>query len=390
MSIHQTPAGVGFVDYATVLLKWRRLIMTITLLCVVVTALMSLTVPKMYRAEAKILSLQQAGTGSTAQIMNQLGNLGVSSGSVGVKSPNDLYIALMRSTSVLDRIVDRFGLLAEYKYTYREDARRKLVKLMKIQDDKKSGIIVVGVEDSDPQRSAELTNAVIEELKKLTQNIALGEASQRRLFFENQLKQVKEALTHSEESLQGYQEQTGAIEIKEQARAVIESVARLRAQIAAKEVELKVFRSHATRFNPDRQRLEEELSGLKQQLAQLQSGSVGRPDALMPTGKMPRAGAGSVRKVRDLKYNESLFELLAKQYETARIDEAREAVNIQVLDKATPPERKLKQHRLAMVAAAAAGGLFLSILAAFIMEYREIILGDSDFREKLARVWRRA
>jgi len=378
--------NVTVLDYLIVLRKWKRLIIWITMVAVILAVVVSLLLPKIFRAEARILPPQQASGGAAAQLLSQLGGLGASPGLAGMKTPSDLYVGLLKSRTVLDRMVDRFNLLDVYKVKFREDARRELLKALKIQDGKKSGIITIGVEDKDPKRSADMANAIIEELKNVTQHLALTEASQRRLFFEEQLKSVKDALTRSEESLKGYQEQTGAIEIKEQAKVIIESVARLRAQIAAKEVELKVLKTHATQRNPDRQRVEEELRGLQEQLAKLQAKSGNNTDALMPTGSMPAAGTGSIRKIRDLKYNESLYELLAKQYEIAKIDEARDAAVIQVLDKAVPPEKKIKPNRRIMIATAAFASLFFSILAAFFMEYREKIINDPENSEKLEQL----
>jgi len=151
-------------------------------------------------------------------------------------------------------------------------------------------------------------------------------------------------------------------------------------------VEIKVLKTHATQRNPDRQRVEEEIRGLQEQLAKLQAKSGNNTDALMPTGSMPAAGTGSIRKIRDLKYNESLYELLAKQYEIAKIDEARDAAVIQVLDKAVPPEKKIKPNRRIMIATAAFASLFFAILAAFFMEYREKIINDPENSEKLEQL----
>lgn len=379
-------SNVTVLDYLIVLRKRKRLIVWSTLGAVLLSVLVSLLIPKTFRAEARILPPQQPSGTAAAQMLNQLGGLGVAPALVGMKSTNDLYIGLMRSRTVLDRMVDRFDLLVAYKVKYRQDARRKLLKALKIQDEKKSGIVAIGVEDRDAKRSADMTNALIEELKNVTQNIALTEASQRRLFFEDQLKGVKEALMRSEESLKGYQEQTGAIEVKEQTKAVIESVATLHGQVAAKEVQLKVLKTHATQRNPDRQHLEEELRGLQEQLAKLQSKNGNSSDTLMSTGRMPEAGTGYFRKIRDLKYNEALFELLAKQYELAKIDEARDAAIIQVLDQATPPEKKVKPNRVIMVVIATFTSFFFAILAAFFLEYREEIMDDPENRAKLERL----
>jgi len=374
------------IDYLVVIFKWKKPIAWITLSSIVLTAVLALVMPKIYRAETRILTPQQSVSGSAAQLLSQLGGLGAATGLPGMKTTSDLYIGLVRSRTVLDRIVDRFKLLDVYDVKYREDARRELLTALKIQDDKKSGIIAIGVEDRDPKRSAEMSNAFVEELKRLTQSIAITEASQRRLFFEEQLKSAKEALIQSEESLKGFQEKTGAIELKEQAKAIIESVAHLRAQIAAKEVELKVLRTYATSQNPDIQKIEEQLRGMREQLSKLEAKGGSSPDPIMSAGRMPEAGTGYVRKIRDLKYYETLYELLAKQYEIAKMDEARDAAVVQVLDQAMPPEKKVKPNRTMMVAIAAFTSLFLSVLMAFFLEYREKLLSNPDNRNSVEQL----
>ncbi|MEW6215801.1 MAG: Wzz/FepE/Etk N-terminal domain-containing protein, partial [Nitrospirota bacterium] len=243
---------INLIDYLIVLAKRKRLIIGITLGAAIITAIISLTMTPIYRAETKILPPQQSSSSMATQFLSQFGGAaGLAGGVLGIKTPNELYIGLLKSRPILDPIIDRFKLMELYKIKSREDARRNLLGSLKAQDDKKSGIITIGFEDRDPKRAADLANAFVEELKNLNKGLAVTEASQRRLFFEEQLKDTKDALIKSEESMKGFQERTGAIKIDEQARAVIEGIAQLRAQIAAKEVELKVMKTYATQQNPD-------------------------------------------------------------------------------------------------------------------------------------------
>lgn len=363
---------INLIDYLIVLARHKWLIIGITLLAIVTTAVISLYMTPIYMAETKILPPQQGSSSMASQIMSQLGGLaGIAGGAVGIKTTNELYIGLLKTRVILDRIIDRFNLMELYEAKYREDARRGLTAALKAQDDKKSGIITVGVEDKDPKRSADMANAFVEELKNCTKGLAVTEASQRRLFFEEQLKDIKEALIKSEEAMQRFQERTGAIKIDEQAKAVIEGIANLRALIAEKEVELKVMRTYATNRNPDIQRGEEELKGLREELVKLEhkEGRGHNPDPLMPTGRIPALGTEYIRKMREFRYNETLYEILLKQYEAARLDEARDAAIIQIIDKAIPPEKKIKPKRILMVMIAGITGLFFSIFTAFFMEY---------------------
>lgn len=374
---------INLLDYLIVLAKRKRLIIGITLSAAIITAIISLITPPIYKAETKILPPQQ-GSSSAAQLLSQFGGAaGLAGGDIGIKTPADLYIGLLKSRPILDRIIDRVKLMELYNTKSRENARESLAGALKAQDDRKSGMITIGVEDKDPKRAADVANAFVEELRNFNKGLAVTEASQRRLFFEEQLKDTKDALIKSEESMKGFQERTGAIKIDEQAMAVIEGIAQLRAHIAAKEVQLKVMRTYATPQNPDIQRAEEELRGLREQLTRLEAkGSGHNPDPLMPIGRIPEVGTEYIRKLREFKYNEALYEILLKQYGAAKLDEARDAAIIQVIEKAIPPEKRIKPKRRQMVMLATFVGFFLSVFAAFFMEYIEKSSKDSNNKER--------
>lgn len=380
---------INLLDLLIVLAKRKGLILGITFGAAIITAVVSLIMTPIYKAETKILPPQQGSSSMASQLVGQLGGLaGLAGGAIGLKTSNDLYIALLKSRPILDNIIDKFKLMELYKAKYREDARKTLGSALKAQDDKKSGIISIGVEDKDPKMAADIANTFVEELRDYNKKLALTEASQRRLFFEEQLKDAKEALIKSEEAMQGFQEKTGALKIDDQAKAVIEGIAQLRAQIAAKEIELRVMRSFATAQNPDLQRVEAELGGLKAEMAKLETRGGSGYDPLMPTGRMPQVGTDFIRRMRDLKYNETLYEIMAKQYEMAKLDEAKDAAIIQVIEKAIPPEKKIKPKRSQMVMIATVTGFFLSVFAAFFMEFLEKTKADPNTREGLERLKR--
>jgi capsule polysaccharide export protein KpsE/RkpR len=261
---------------------------------------------------------------------------------------------MLKSRTIYDRIIDRFALMELYGEEYRKDAMEKLDESV----DVKSGndeILVVSVEDKDPQRASDMANAFIDELKALTHNLAVTEASKRRLFLEELLKQTKQDLTVAEDSMRSFQEKTGVVKIEEQAESVIGSITQMRAQVAAKEVELKVMRTYTTPRNPDLQMAEEQLKGMKEQIAKLEAKSASSPDSLVPAGRIPAIGTDYMRNLRDMKYYETLYELIAKQYEMARMDEARDATIIQVLDRAVPPDKETSPRKAVIVACGISG-----------------------------------
>lgn len=370
---------IGITEIYNAVVRRARLILRITVATAVAAVAISFLLPVYYKAETRIFPPQEkGGMNLAAQLLGQggAGLIGLAGGVAGVKSQGELFVEIIKSRSVLDRIVDRFNLLNLYgsdifnftKKRYRQDARKKLLKLITVREDRKSGIIILTVEDKDPKRAAEMANAFVEELKSLRGGLAISEAGQRRMFFEDQLHDTKESLARAEDEVKGFQQRTGMFQVDAQARAIIEGIARLRAGIAVKEVEAKVLRSFATTQNPDVQRVEEEIRALRSELEKLETSKGSGFDPLMPSGRVPEMGTEYLRKLRQLKYNETLYELLSKQYELAKLDEARDAIVIQVIDRAVPPERKSRPQRVLIVLLATGMALFLAILFALLIE----------------------
>jgi uncharacterized protein involved in exopolysaccharide biosynthesis len=348
---------------------WRFLL-KVTAVFVLIAAIVSFVLPNRYTATTVILPPQQ-NMSSGAALMAQLGSanplISLAGGSLGLKNPNDLQVAMLKSRTVEDAMLDRFQLMALYRDKRRSDARKDFEKATDIESGVKDGLIRVSVTDKDPQRAAAMANAYVDEYKKFSATVAVTEASQRRLFFEQQLAQAKDNLANAEEALKATEQKTGLIQLDGQARAVIESVAQLRAQVAAKEVQIRAMREFATDQNPDLQIAQEELSGLQAQVSRMGAGQDrASGDLLMPKGSVPEAGLDYVRKLRDVKYNETIFELLAKQYEAAKIDEARQGAVIQVVDRAIEPDKKSFPPRLLIIFGAAIGGFVIAAIWSLI------------------------
>lgn len=384
---HYTEDEINLIDYLIVLLKWKKLIIGITLATLVITAITALVMPKIYRAESRILPPRQNGAGMAAHLLSQAGGAvpGLS-GMLGASNQSDIYTGMLQSRTVLDAVISRFDLKRTYRVKTFEDARKKLTQRADVQADAKSTVIVISVEDNEPQRAADMANAFVEELRKLTKGLAVTEAGQRRLFFEEQLKESKESLVRAEEAVKGFQEKTGALHVEEQVKAVIKNIAQLRAEIAAKEVEIKVVKTYSKPSNPDVQKAEATLIGMKAELAKLESRKGSGNDPLMPTGRIPSVGTEYIRTLRDLKFNEALHELLLKQYEAAKLDEANDSAVIQIIDQAVTPEKKVKPKRVVMVAVSGLTSILLSIVLALLLDYREKLAANPANRERIAQL----
>ena len=349
---------ISLLDLAITLAKHKKLILGVPMIAAIVVAIYSFIIPPTYTADTQMLPPQQQSSASA--MLSQLGALGGMAGVAGIKNPNDTYVAMLKSRTIQDHMIKRFKLQAVYKTKSPETTRKALNGATTVKVGK-DGIIGISVDDKSPHRAAMLANGYVDELQQLTQVFAVTEASHRRLFYEKQLLQAKQNLGDAEIALKQLQEKTGIIHLDAQAQLGIGTAAGLKGQIAMREVELGAMRTFATGNNPDYIRIQQTLSGLKAQLNKVETGTV------VPS-KVPEAGLEYIRKVRDLKYAETIYEMLAKQFEMAKIDEAKESSVIQVLDKAVVPEQKSKPKRTMMVLLSALATGFLTILYAFIKE----------------------
>ncbi len=344
-----TASGAPLIELITRLVLRKWLILKVTAFAASAGVLLGLLLPVQYTSIAKIMSPQQ--TQSTASlVMNQLASNGaaplaaITGGSLGLKNPNDLYIGLMDSRPVADAIVQRFKLAEVYRSRDMTMARQRLAENTIIASEK-SGLISISVMDRDKDRAAELANAYADELRALTKTLAVTEASRRRLFYEGQLKEAKEALVTAELNFQQVQQNKGMVQLDAQAKAMIDSLAASRAKVAAKQVEVQALRSYSTDRNPELQLAQSELSSLQAEVAGLEQSSHSSGFTDLGMKDVPSAGLDYLSAQHEVLYRQTLFDLLIKQYDSARLDEAKDAVVIQVVEPAIPPDRKSSPHR---------------------------------------------
>lgn len=378
---------ISLLDLLVVLASRKRLIFRIAIATAAAATIISFLLPKRYTAISVILPPQQ-NSSLSASMASQLGALGgmaaLAGGSLGLKNPNDMYVSLMKSRTVEDAMIQRFGLMQEYKERYLSDARKDFEKKAKIDGSGKDGLIRISVEDRDPNRAAELANGYVNQFRKLSESLAITEASQRRMFFEQQLGEAKDNLANAEESMKRMEQQTGLIQLDSQTRALIESAASIRAQIAAKEVQIQSLSTFATDQNAQLVQAQQELASLRRQLAKL-GGDENGSDASMivPRGRVPEAGLEYVRKLRDVKYYETIFGILARQYEMAKLDEAKQGALIQVVDSATVPDRRSSPKRTIIVLGGTLFGFMLGVFAALVSAGLQRIGEDEEKEKKL-------
>lgn len=363
-----TQSGISIREVWILALRYRRFALIATFGAGVLAAIITLFIPNQYTAVTTILPPQQ-NSSLSSMLTSQLGGLAslASLGSLagkdmGLKDPNDIYIGMLQSRTVEDDLIKQFNMAAVYRETKMSKARKALERHSTIQSTK-NGLISISFEDRDPNRAAGIANAYVQRLQELSSKFAMTEAGQRRKFFDQQLQDAQAKLVLAEQQLKQTQQQTGVLALDAQMKVTIESVARLKAQIAARQVELQVLSSYATEENPQRVLVEQEIAGLQAQLAILQDKQGGgKGDLQVPTSQIPSIGMTYLNQVRDVRYYETMTELLAKQFEVAKLDEARQGAMLQVLDPAVPPDTKSFPYRLLIALLAALLGLLGSIV----------------------------
>lgn len=382
------PPMLSPLDLLTWIGEGKRRIAAITLGVGVVAVGLVLLLSPVFTAQTTLMPPNTQQQGGAMAALASLGALGSLAGSLSQKTPDEQYVALLKSDTVQRALADRFGLYERWKVDYYEQMRKTFASYVRIASDKKSGLITIEVDDRDPQFAASLANGYPDEIGRLLDRLAVSEAKSRRIFFEQQLKETKDHLVAAELGLLKVQETYGVIVLDKQAEALIGGAASLRAQITEREVMLNVLRKSATEKNPDVQRLSAEVAALRSQLARMESSSSGdKPSVFdMPVNKLTGGGVEYIRALRELKLQEALLEAMIRQYEMAKLDEAKEGPALQQVDVAKAPDYKSKPARaLIVLAAMLVAALAVSVWTIW-RRYRDYVR-DTD--PETARAWTR-
>lgn len=361
--------GIDLFDILYILSESRKRIAIFVLISMLFGAAFAVLIKPTFKATAVILPPQEGQ--SLSSIMGQIGSLIslTGGGSSALKSPADLYVGIFESRTIADHLIVRFHLKDLYKTKTMEGTRLRLRNASRFLATK-DGLIHITVEDHDPERASDMANAYVDELYALNSHLAISEAAQRRVFFDQELVNEKNALMTAENDLRQFEEKSGVIQLGGQSEALIQRIEQTRAEIASREVEVQSIRTYATDQNPEAVTLREEISSLREQLTRLEQDprNTQLNPSGMPAGRVPAVTLEYARKWREVKFHESLFELLSKQYEAARIDEAKAAPIIQIIDSAVPPDVKAAPHRTWLTLGFGAVGFCIACIWSIALE----------------------
>lgn len=366
---YQSPEDeINLLELLQVIVKRKATILKICTVAVILSVCYALSMKNIYTASAKILPPQKdSGAGGLSALLSQAGGLaGLAAGGMSLGGSTDLYMGIIKSRSVADAVIKKLDLQREFKTKTADETRKKLESVVKVKAGK-DGIITIDADSPDPKKAAVLANTFVEELGRRSVQLNLSKAGAERVFLEKRLEVVKQDLQSAEESMKQFQEKYKTFKADSQATAAIEGIARLKAEIVTKEVQLASLRNSMTDESNDVKTIQAALAKLKNQLGGMAGG--GKMDVIPSMGNVPTLGVEYVRKLRDLKIQEALFEQLTKQYEVAKLTEAKDSSSLQILDDAVAPARKSKPKRLIIVLLTTATAFFASVFIVFFQEY---------------------
>ncbi|MDI9333215.1 MAG: Wzz/FepE/Etk N-terminal domain-containing protein [Cytophagales bacterium] len=397
MSQEDSEDEISLLDMLIALGEEKKWVMGVAGVALVLGLAVAFFSTNKYTAKTVLMPPQQVQS-SVASALASPGSLaGLAGGAVGIKSQDELYIAILKSERLQNSLIQKFVLQERYEENLLSDARKALDANVKIASDKKSGLITIEVTDEEPKFAAQLANAYVDELGKVLGSLAVSEAQQRRQFFERQVTQVKDQLVKSEINFKQAQTQSGMQVTQALAETGVRASVELRQQIVTREVLLQSLRTtYATDQNPDVIRLSREIAALRAQLSKTEKGTDGgAPNATLnnaaaSAGK-ESVGQEAVRAYRDVKVQEAMLDVMIRQYELARVDESKEGPLLQQVDMATPPERKSAPRRVLIVLAGLTLGLLMGLLIAAV---RRLLLRTQtqpewqESRLALSKAWR--
>ncbi|QEM68627.1 lipopolysaccharide biosynthesis protein [Geobacter sp. FeAm09] len=349
-----------------VILRRKSVIIKICAVAVAMAVCYSLTLKNIYTATAKILPPQKESGSGLSALLSQAGGLASLAGGMSLGGSTDLYLGILKSRSVADAVIKRLNLQQEFEAKSMDEARKRLEGAVKFKAGK-DGIISIDADSKDPRKAAQLANTFVAELGRRSVELNLSKAGAERVFLEKRLDVVKQDLRNAENDMKAFQEKYKTFKVDSQASAAIEGIARLKAEIITKEGQLATLRNSMTDESSEVKALQAGIARLKGQLGSM-SGS-GGSDVIPAVGNIPGLGVEYVRKMRELKTQEAIFEQLTKQYEVAKISEAKDSSSVQVLDEAVVPLKKSRPKRSMIVVLAAVTAFFTSIFVIFIQEY---------------------
>lgn len=365
---------ISLVDIFKVLWQRKGLIFLLTFIFGAAATAYAFLTPFTYRAECRVVP---PGASTSSSMMAQFGGLASFLGVSGKATPGDMMIGILKGNTVVDAVIDKFHLMEEMSIDIRLSARQSVLNILEATEDTKSGIISVAYIHKDPQKAADIANAFVAELQAKMQDMAFLDAQEKRQFFENQLRQAQQELSDAEDAMMRYQQNSGVLALGSQTASLLGSIASLRNQIAAKNVEISSLASYAREDNPRLKLARSQLEAMNKELRRLEEeqkrterrqGRTTSGDILSSLGNVPELNVEYARYERALRFANVKYDTMLRQYENAKLSEASDLSTLQIIDPATPPDYKYAPRRARIMIIGTFLGFFLGAVWAFVSE----------------------
>ena len=366
---------LSLLDIFHILWRRRGLIFLLTFLFGAAATTYAFMAPFIYRAECRVLP---PGSSRGAGLMAQLGGFADLVGLPTTSSNGQMLVGVLKGNSVVDIIIDKFNLMQEYEEEIRINARKAVLENLEAEEDAKSGIVSVAFLDKDPKKAADIANEFVRQLQLKMSEIAVRSAQEKRQFFEAQLNQAQQQLIEAENAMMKYQQNSGVLALGSQTASLLGSIASIRSQIAAKNVEISSLSSYARKDNPRLKLAQSQLEAMTRELHRLeeeqrrterrQQGRILSGDILSSLGNVPEISVEYMRYERDLRFANVKYDTMLRQYENAKLSEASDFSTVQIVDPATPPDWKFKPKRAQIMIIGTMLGFALGVFWAFISE----------------------
>lgn len=365
---------LSLLDIFNILWRRRGLIFLLTFLFGVAATTYAFLAPLIYRAECRVLP---PGSSRGAGLMAQLGGFADLVGLPTTTSNGQMLVGILKGDSVVDVIIDKFNLMQEYEEEIRLNARKAVLENLEAEEDAKSGIVSVAFLDKDPKKAADIANEFVRQLQLKMSEIAARDAQEKRQFFEDQLSQAQQQLIEAENAMMKYQQNSGVLALGAQTATLLGSIASIRSQIAAKNVEISSLSSYARKDNPRLKLAQSQLEAMTRELHRLEEeqrrterrqGRILSGDILSSLGNVPEISVEYMRYERDLRFANVKYDTMLRQYENAKLSEASDFSTVQIVDPATPPDWKFKPKRGQIMIIGTMLGFALGVFWAFISE----------------------
>ena len=361
---------INLLDLLLVPAKRWKMIISVPFVVALITSVFTLFMPNIYTAKTMIVP-NDNDSGSMSAMMAQLGGLAsLAGGEIGSKTTSDLYVTMLKSETIMDPMIDKFKLMDLYKAKLRSNVYLSLGSITEVSLGKKDGVITIAVSEKDPKLAADLANEYVDQLGKMIASLSMAGAGSNRMFLEKRISEARTDLTKAEDDLKNFQSKNKSVSVTDQAQATIAAVAQMRAQLAVKEVELGTLQRQFTDASQEVKTVKAAIFNLRGQISALE-GKGGASSSIPSVGSLPQLEQEYLRLMRELKIQETVLEMLTKQYEMAKLSEVKDTSSIQVLQKAKVPERKSQPRRSKIVIMTAIATGFFMVLVAFILHFIE-------------------